>query len=184
MKKGSRKIARTSARQGPITPARGAPRYEGLGGEIGVLLEEARRTSARAVNAIMTTTYWEIGRRIVEYEQQGSARAEYGEALLKRLAVDLTSRHGRGFGWRNLFQMRAFYLTYPPAKLQTMSAISEGSTGASPVASGARRKLQTASAESEPATVRLASRFPLPGLPQNLWVENEPMYIHGRAFRT
>ena len=84
MKKGSRKIARTSARQGPITPAPGAPGYEGLVGEIGVLLEEARRTSARTVNAIMTTTYWEIGRRIVEYEQQGKARAEYGEALLAR----------------------------------------------------------------------------------------------------
>ena len=162
MKKDSHKIARTSARRVPSARAKGMPRYEGLVDVIGVLLEEARRASARTVNVIMTTTYWEIGRRIVEYEQQGSARAEYGEALLKRLAVDLTSRHGRGFGWRNLFQMRAFYLTYPPAKLQTMSAISEGATSASPIAPGARRKLQTASAESEPATVRLAARFPLP----------------------
>ena len=113
MKKASREIARTSARQGPITPARGAPEYEGLVGEIGVLLEEARRTSARAVNAIMTTTYWEIGRRIVEYEQQGRVRAEYGEALLARLAADLTARFGRGFSVRNVWQMKAFYLAWP-----------------------------------------------------------------------
>ena len=52
------------------------------------LLEQARHAAARAVNAIMTATYWEIGRRIVELEQGGEARAGYGEALLKRLAED------------------------------------------------------------------------------------------------
>ena len=52
---------------------------------------------ARAVNAIMTATYWEIGRRIVEFEQGGEARAGYGEQLLERLADDLTQRLGRGF---------------------------------------------------------------------------------------
>ena len=50
------------------------------------LLEQARRAAARAVNAIMTATYWEIGRRIVEFEQGGEARAGYGEQLLERLA--------------------------------------------------------------------------------------------------
>ncbi len=59
-------------------------------------------------NAIMTATYWEIGRRVVEHEQQGKARAEYDEALLERLAVDLTSRYGRGFGVVNLSQMKKF----------------------------------------------------------------------------
>ncbi len=49
------------------------------------LLEAARRSSARAVNAVMTTTYWEIGRRIVEFEQGGKDRAEYGTKLLERL---------------------------------------------------------------------------------------------------
>jgi len=73
------------------------------------LLEQARRTSARAVNAIMTATYWETGRRIVEHEQKGAARAEYGSALLKRLSADLTAKFGRGFSERNLKQMRLFY---------------------------------------------------------------------------
>ena len=53
------------------------------------LLESARRTAARASNAIMTATYWEIGRRIVEYEQGGKERAGYGQALLARLSNDL-----------------------------------------------------------------------------------------------
>ena len=74
------------------------------------LLEAARRTAARSVNALMTAIYWEIGRRIVEFEQGGEGRAEYGEALLKRLGDDLTRQFGRDFAWRNLTQMRAFYL--------------------------------------------------------------------------
>ncbi len=57
----------------------------------------------------MTATYWEIGRRIVEYEQKGAARAEYGSALLNRLSTDLSVRFGRGFSERNLKQMRLFY---------------------------------------------------------------------------
>ncbi len=76
------------------------------------LLENARRASARAVNSIMTATYWEVGRRIVEVEQGGEVRAEYGEALLKRLAADLTNRFGRGFSRQNLQQMRLFYVNY------------------------------------------------------------------------
>lgn len=83
--------------------------YPGLVGGIGDLLETARRTSARAVNAIMTATYWEIGRRIVEFEQGGEARAEYGLALLKRLATDLALKFGRGFSVQNLENMRLLY---------------------------------------------------------------------------
>ena len=59
--------------------------YGGLLTGISDLLDQARRTSARTVNNILTATYWEIGRRIVEYEQGGKARAEYGEELLERL---------------------------------------------------------------------------------------------------
>jgi predicted nuclease of restriction endonuclease-like (RecB) superfamily len=77
------------------------------------LLESARRTSSRTVNAIMTATYWEIGRRIVEFEQGGEKRAEYGDVLLKRLAIDLTAKFGRGFGVDNLQRMRAFYIGWP-----------------------------------------------------------------------
>jgi DUF1016 N-terminal domain len=59
----------------------------------------------------------------VEFEQGGKAKAEYGEVLLKRLGQDLTARYGRGFGWRNLFRMRAFYVGWemvqtPSGKLQ------------------------------------------------------------------
>jgi hypothetical protein len=83
--------------------------YDGLLGEVVVLLQSARHTAARAVNAVMTATYWEIGRRIVEVEQRGSPQAEYGDVLIKRLAADLTARFGRGFSWRNLYLMRAFH---------------------------------------------------------------------------
>lgn len=86
--------------------------YNRLLGELVVLLEAARRTSARAVNVVMTATYWEIGRRIVEFEQRGEVRAEYGEELLKRLAHDLTTRFGRGFSDRSLYKMRLFYLQH------------------------------------------------------------------------
>jgi predicted nuclease of restriction endonuclease-like (RecB) superfamily len=95
--------------------------YRNWSGGIASLLEEARRQSARHVNAILTATYWEIGRRIVEFEQQGAQRAGYGEVLLKRLSADLTKRFGRGFGWRNLFQMRGFYLSHQDI-LSTLSA--------------------------------------------------------------
>ncbi|MDD3927484.1 MAG: PDDEXK nuclease domain-containing protein [bacterium] len=78
--------------------------------DISGLLEEARRTAVRAVNSALTTTYWEIGRRIVEFEQGGKERAEYGDALLVTLAHDLAARYGRGFSKSNLFLMRSFYL--------------------------------------------------------------------------
>jgi len=94
--------------------------YDRVLGDILGLLEQARRTAARAVNALMTTTYWAIGRRIVDEEQGGHGRAGYGEALLKRLSADLTRRFGRGFSERDLEQMRLFYSTWPIS--QTPSA--------------------------------------------------------------
>jgi predicted nuclease of restriction endonuclease-like (RecB) superfamily len=84
------------------------------------LLEQARRSAARAVNSVMTVTYWEIGRRIVEFEQYGADRAKYGEQLLERLAADLTMRFGRGFSATNLRSFRNFYLYWPIQ--QTLSA--------------------------------------------------------------
>jgi len=86
--------------------------YNLLIGDISSLLESARRTSARAVNTILTAAYWEIGRRIIEYEQSGEERAEYGHQLLKNLSYDLTKNFGRGFSADNLESMRLFYLTY------------------------------------------------------------------------
>lgn len=84
------------------------------------LLNAARQTAARNVNSLMTASYWEIGRRIVEAEQKGKRRAEYGEQLIERLSLDLTQQFGRGFSARNLEQMRQFYLTW--AIPQTVSA--------------------------------------------------------------
>lgn len=94
--------------------------YDGLVSGVAELLEQSRRTAARSVNSILTATYWEIGRRIVEFEQGGEARAEYGAELLKRLSIDLTERFGRGFSKRNLEQMRGFYSGWEIA--QTPSA--------------------------------------------------------------
>ena len=86
------------------------------------LLESARRTSSRTVNTIMTATYWEIGRRIVEFEQGGNIRAKYRAGLLERFSKDLTSRFGRGLSVDNLETMRLFYKTYPPERIsETLS---------------------------------------------------------------
>jgi len=80
-------------------------------------VDAARLAAVRSVNAVMTATYWEIGRRIVEFEQGGAERAGYGEALLKRLSVDLSAKYGRGFGVDSLESMRLLYQTYPPSKI-------------------------------------------------------------------
>lgn len=77
--------------------------------KIAELLEKARKTTAQAINAFMTSTYWEIGRCIVEFEQNGADRAKYGEHLIERLSSDLKGRLGRGFSVVNLSQMRKFY---------------------------------------------------------------------------
>lgn len=84
-------------------------RYKKLLNDVSSLLEAGKKGAARSVNTIMVATYWHVGRRIVEHEQGGSKRAEYGKALLKRLSIDLVSRYGRGFSERNLLLMRAFY---------------------------------------------------------------------------
>lgn len=98
-----------------MTPSEPTEAYHGLVGGIGALLESARHASARAVNSVMTATYWEVGRRIVDYEQGGKKRARYGEEVLKRLSVDLTARLGKGFSRPNLQRFRDFFLCHPPA---------------------------------------------------------------------
>jgi len=105
-----------------MKPARHATdaHYAELVIELSHLLESARRTSARVVNAVMTATYWELGRRIVKFEQLGARRAAYGEEVLARLAADLTKKFGRGFSLRNLRSFRMFYQEWPIR--QTLSA--------------------------------------------------------------
>jgi predicted nuclease of restriction endonuclease-like (RecB) superfamily len=94
--------------------------YQAFLADVVALLQVARRTAARKVNSVMTVTYWLIGKRLVEEEQGGHVRAEYGQALLRRLAADLTARFGRGFSERNLEQMRLFFTAWPIS--QTASA--------------------------------------------------------------
>ena len=84
--------------------------YRTILGDIANVLDAARRSAARSVNCIMTAAYWLIGRRIVEFEQKGKRRAEYGEELIEQLAGDLSARYSRGFSVRNVWQMKAFYL--------------------------------------------------------------------------
>ena len=122
--------------------------------EVAELLEQARKYSARSVNAIMTHTYWEVGRRIVVHEQHGKKRAVYGEALIERLALDLTGKFGRGFSQSNLWQMRDFYLAWPI--LQTASGESRPSKSISVDTQSSRHRLFAFRHHSP----RLILRFP------------------------
>ena len=106
-----------------LPDASGFAEYETLLLEVLRLLERARQSAGRAVNAVMTAAYWQIGQRIVEQEQQGSTRASYGEDLVAKLAQDLTAGFGRGFSRTNVFQMRQFFLAYRE-KIQTLSEFS------------------------------------------------------------
>jgi predicted nuclease of restriction endonuclease-like (RecB) superfamily len=99
----------------PAQPAR-RNSYPSLLRNVVTLLDEARRASARTVNVIMTATYWQVGRHIVEHEQAGEHRAGYGQQLLDKLSADLTKRVGRGFSTDNLETMRLFYLAYLKAR--------------------------------------------------------------------
>ena len=87
--------------------------YQSLINEIGSVLLNARNKISREVNITMVDAYWNIGRYIVEYEQQGKERAEYGTNLLNRLSKDLTRLYGKGFGKSNLIYIRKLYQSFP-----------------------------------------------------------------------
>jgi len=87
--------------------------------KIAELLKNARSKVVQTVNKTMVYTYFEIGRTIVEEEQKGKERAEYGKQIIKELSKRLTREFGKGFSTTNLKQMRQFYLTY--SKSQTLS---------------------------------------------------------------
>ncbi len=76
-------------------------------------IEQAKRQVRQAVNGAMVQSYWQVGRLIVEHEQHGSSRAEYGKQQLEQLSQQLTSRFGKGFDVTNLRNMRRFYLIFP-----------------------------------------------------------------------
>ncbi|MDE2940739.1 MAG: PDDEXK nuclease domain-containing protein [Chloroflexota bacterium] len=134
--------------------------YEAVFGDVSRIIDAARDSAARSVNAAMTTAYWLIGRRIVEFEQSGEERAEYGAALIERLAEDLTGRFGRGFSLQGIYKMRLFYLSFPSDRiLPTVSGKS--------ASSHRQRILSTASGEFMTASdgvgfEDLLSAFPLP----------------------
>jgi len=121
-----------------LTSTQHADDYQQIHDDIIQLLDTARTETVRTINALMTATYWEIGRRIVEFEQGGEARAAYGTQLIERLSVDLSQRYKRGFSTGNLRQMRMFYLYFQGIEIQ-----------------------QTVSDES-PNIIKLAKAFPLP----------------------
>ena len=108
-------------------PAPNDDGYQAVLADVSDLLESARRDAARSVNSVMTITYWKVGRRIVEDEQGGKRRADYGTRLIDRLSVDLSKRFGRGFGVVNLTQMRKLYQLWPMP--QIVQTVSEESTG-------------------------------------------------------
>lgn len=93
--------------------------YINLISNIGELLEKGRKAAFQKVNTILVETYWHIGKQVVEFEQKGQEKAEYGSLLLKRLSKDLKTKYGKGFSRSNLQYMRLLYLKYP--KCQTLS---------------------------------------------------------------
>ncbi len=95
--------------------------YDALLRSVGHTLRDGRAKTARAVSHGMVQTYWEIGRQIVEFEQGGKERAEYGSDMLNRLSRDLSALYGSGFSRSNVHYIRKLYLTYP--KVQTLSEL-------------------------------------------------------------
>lgn len=136
-------------------------RYGELLGDIIGVVDHARTAAARGVNTVMTSSYWLIGRRIVEEDQGGEHRADYGAGLLVRLSADLTASRGRGFSRQNLQQMRQFYLAWSPDKIrQTLS----GNSSAPEIG-------QTASGESN----SLTAAHPAPPVGDPFWARVFPL---------
>ena len=91
--------------------------------EIKKILKNARQKAYTAINSAMVEAYWEIGRRIVEEEQNGKERAEYGKEILQNLSKELTEEFGKGYSYRTLREIRQFYLMFSDfEKWRTVSA--------------------------------------------------------------
>jgi predicted nuclease of restriction endonuclease-like (RecB) superfamily len=97
------------------------PNTSSLANRIERLIAEARKTVISTVNTTMVYTYYEIGKMIVEEEQEGKERAEYGTGMLKAISKQLITKYGRGFSYTNLEQMRKFYKVYSTSIPQTLS---------------------------------------------------------------
>lgn len=88
-------------------------KYSELLSSIAITLQQARANAVKAINAELVKANWEIGRNIVEFEQFGQEKADYGSALLTNLAKDLKLKYGKGFSKSNIYLCRQFYLKYP-----------------------------------------------------------------------
>ena len=93
--------------------------YHNLIDKIGIIYNSAKQTVANAVNVEMLNAYWNIGKFVIEFEQNGNKKAKYGERLLENLSTDLKIKYGKGFSRTNLNYMRLFYIKYP--KRETVS---------------------------------------------------------------
>ncbi len=90
----------------------GSQKYNNLLDNIGQTFLKARERAFKAVNEELTIANWQTGKYIVEYEQEGNIKAEYGKKLILKLSKDLTLRYGKGFNKSNLIYMRLFYIKY------------------------------------------------------------------------
>lgn len=105
-------IMRKTKQQG-ILQSTGGAGLRDLLDNVCALIRQGRQQAVRAIDAVQVQTYWEIGRHIVEFEQGGANRAEYGKGLVRQLAQALTSEFGKGFDASNLWHMRSFFLAFP-----------------------------------------------------------------------
>lgn len=131
--------------------------YNNLFDRIANILVEARTKVVKEINKVQVLAYYEIGREIIEFEQKGRIRADYGEKILERLSLDLTDRFGKGFSAENLRLMRKFFLTF--GKSKTLSWKFEEDQ---------KQKSQTLSGKSETLSRKST-------IPQTLSAEFEPM---------
>lgn len=91
--------------------------YQPLITDIKIIISSGQQKAYSSINAVMVLTYWHIGKRIVEQEQQGNARAEYGKHLLDVLSGELKKEFGAGYSKRNLQYFRQFYLAFPDEQI-------------------------------------------------------------------
>ena len=134
--------------------------YEAIFGDVSGIIDAARSSATRSVNAAMTAAYWLIGHRIVEFEQAGERRAAYGSALVERLAADLTRHFGRGFSRQNIQQMRLFYLSYSTEQIRQAVSGNLADEGVEPI-----RQTASGKSDGDSAEVRISDLlavFPLP----------------------
>ena len=110
--------------------------------DIKAIIQQARSRAYSAVNSAMVQAYWLIGRRIVEEEQGGESRAEYGKQVVATLSRELTAEFGKGFLERNLREFRQFYLTFPPQKIRHSLSAKSTESAMTPILHALNAELQ------------------------------------------